>query len=167
MGPCRAAPLAHPCPCARRRRPGATSNGGTAGDGRPHVHPCSAVRVLLGVPTGPPARRQAPDPDPRAVTRGHPSLSAPPTTRPPCPWSPSASGSKSPVVLIGKGAGTTEMPTVTAQEEREKALARVRPSAHLASHGKHKCLHPGQKPARLPEPVGPGKARGRERPANE
>lgn len=170
-------------PAGRPRRPtlvlaltdagrGATSNGGTAGDRRPRAHPCSALQVLSGVPTGPSARRQAPDPDPRAVTSGTPLTLCPilpptPTTRPPCPWSPSASGSKSPVVLIRKGAGSTEMSTVTAQEEQEKALAGARPCAHLASHGKHKCLHPGQKPARLPEPVGPGKARGRERPANE
>ena len=61
---------------------GATSNRGTTGDRRPHAHPCSALRVLSGVPAGPPAQPQGPDPDPRAITSRTPL-----TLCSPCPWS--------------------------------------------------------------------------------
>lgn len=162
IGPCKAAPPARPHPCACRRRLGRPRRMGalreTGGSALTPARPSgSSWGSPLAHRPGP-----APDPNPRAVTSGTPL-----TLCSPCPWSPPASGSKSPVVLVGKGAGTMERPTEAAQEQREKALAGVRPSFHLASHRKRKCLHPGQKPTGLPEPVGPGEAPGWERPADE
>lgn len=114
---------------------------------RPSAGPLGGPRW----PTGPAPHLT---PDPRAVTSGTPSLSARPAPGPHRPL-----GSKSPVVPSERGWHHREAHRGSPGTAK-KALAGVRPSFHLASHRKRKCLHPGQKPAGLPERVVPGEAPG-------